>query len=266
MVGSRLPARSEALERGAQLEGLAREVASHPAIHWWAEPCNLSRQVLLTDHPPLVAEDEDPQAPRSSWEDYAQRPGVKRTTSTMHGALSSADIEIALGSGDWPESDRFRRSHAVFDKPVSVFEITSPADWHELCRAAPRVNRARDGLARVSTLVPDWRRLAEDYDGVHLTFAGRLTTPFVRETSAAGTTMLWSWDAEMTMWLPDAVRPGAALPVVDTQPLRSGRIGSIEPASWHRGDGLIIPNPLKKSARAAAVGCSAVAATMDCGD
>ena len=90
-------ARSEALERGAQLEGLAHEVASHPAIHWWAAPCNLSRQVLLTDHSPLVAEDEDPQTPQSSWEDYAQRPAVQRTTSTMHGALSSADIEIALG-------------------------------------------------------------------------------------------------------------------------------------------------------------------------
>ena len=56
---------SEALERGAQLEGLAHEVASHPAIHWWAEPCNLRRQVLLTDHSPLVAEDEDPQTPKA---------------------------------------------------------------------------------------------------------------------------------------------------------------------------------------------------------
>ena len=161
----------------------------------------------------------------------------------MHGALSSADIEIALGLNDWPESDRFRRLHAVFDKPVSVFEIRSPVDWHELCRAAPRVNRARDGLARVSTLVPDWRRLAADYDGVHLTFAGLLTAPFVPETSAAGTTMLWSWNAEMTMWLPDAVRPGAALPVVDSQHLRQGRIASIEPASRHPAEGRIFQGP-----------------------
>ena len=44
-------ARSEALERGARLEGLAHEVAAHPSIGWWAEPCDLSRQVLLTETP-----------------------------------------------------------------------------------------------------------------------------------------------------------------------------------------------------------------------
>ena len=78
---------------------------------------------------------------------------------------------------------------------------------------------------------------------MHLTFAGLLTAPFVPETSAAGTTMLWSWDAEMTMWLPDAVRPGAALPVVDSQHLRLGRIASIEPASRHPAEGRIFQGP-----------------------
>jgi hypothetical protein len=32
---------------------------------------------------------------------------------------------------------------------------------------------------------------------------GALTTPFVRASSAAGTSMLWSWGAEQTMWLRD---------------------------------------------------------------
>ena len=236
-------ARSEALERGAQLEGLARGVAAHPAIHWWAEPCDLSRQVLLTDDPPPWAQADAAQSAHDPWEDYAQRPAETRTTSTLHGALSSADVEIAVGTGDWGGSEQFRRSRAVADKAVSVFEITSPADWHELSTTVPRVVQGSSGPSEAGTLVPDWRRLAGQYDGVHLTFAGLLTTPFVRETSAAGTTMLWSWDAEMTMWLPDAVRPGTALPVVDTRPLRSGRIGRIEPVSRHPAEGRIFQGP-----------------------
>ena len=103
----------------------------------------------------------------------------------------------------------------------------------------PGPRRTCTGVA----LVPDWRRLAEDYDGVHLTFAGLLTTPFVPETSESGTTMLWTWDAEITEWLPDAVRPGAPLPAVDSHHLQQGRIASIEPASRHPAEGRIFQGP-----------------------
>ena len=45
---------------------------------------------------------------------------------------------------------------------------------------------------------------------------GLLTAPFVRHSSAAGTTMLWSWDTEGTLWLPgDFVRSGAPLAPID---------------------------------------------------
>ena len=36
---------------------------------------------------------------------------------------------------------------------------------------------------------------------MHLSFGGLLSAPFVRRESAAGATMLWSWDCEGTMWL-----------------------------------------------------------------
>ncbi len=64
-------------------------------------------------------------------------------------------------------------------------------------------------------IVPGWDRVAERWDGIHLTFAGLLTVPLVRHSTAAGTTMMWNWNTEGTMWLPGAVlRSATPLPGV----------------------------------------------------
>ena len=123
--------------------------------------------------------------------------------------------------GDWDRPEHYQRSHAVVDPGASVFEVASPADWHALCTTMPRENRPSP--AGTGLLVPDWRRVANEYDGVHLTFGGLLTTPYVRTHSAAGTTRLWSWDAEFTIWVTDVVRPGPLLPPVNTQSIRGVR-------------------------------------------
>ena len=218
--------REVALDRGTHLEPLAREVAAHPASQWWLDPCDTSRQMLPTDR----SSDPQPERPGEpthvKWEDYAQRPANGRTTSTLCGDVSSIDVAIERSLDDWMGVDQ--RSHAIVDQGASVFEITGPADWHALCAAAPRVNKQRNSPAGKGTLVPDWRRVAEEYDGVHLTFAGLLTTPFVRVTSTVGVTMLWSWDVEHTTWVTDVVRPGAPLPASDI-----GRSGRIEHIMWH---------------------------------
>ena len=218
--------REAALERGTHLEGLAREVAAHPASQWWLDPCDTSRQML----PTYRSSDPQPERPGEpthiTWEDYAQRPANGHSTSTLYGEVSSIDVAIERNLRDWMGLDQ--RSHAIVDQGASVLEINGPADWHALCAAAPRVNKQRNSPAGKGTLVPDWRSVAEEYDGVHLTFAGALTTPFVRETSAAGITMLWSWDVEHTTWVTDVVRPGASLQPLDSE--RPGRIGHI---SWH---------------------------------
>ena len=215
--------REVAIERGTRLDGLAREVAAHPASQWWLDPCDTSRQMLPT-YCSSYRQPERPGEPTHiKWEDYAQRPASGHTTSTLYGDVTSIDVAIDRRLVDWERADQ--RSRAIVDQGASVFEITGPADWHALCAAWPRVNKKRNGPAGKGTLVPDWRRVAEEYDGVHLTFAGLLTTPFVRETSAAGTTMLWSWDVEHTTWLRDVVRPGASLQPLDSE--RPGRIDHI---------------------------------------
>ena len=205
-----------ALARGTQVESLAHEVATHPASQWWTEPFDATRQVLLEDPSPSWQE-RTGRVPGQRWEDYAQRPTDWQCSSTMHGDLSFADIAILRGLGDW-RLTQYQRRRAILSDAVSVFGIGSPADWHALCAAVPRTNHAKGGLSSIATLVPDWRRLANEYDGVHFTFAGLLTAPFVCEQSSVGSTMLWSWDAEFTIWMTDAARPGHLLPLNEIPP------------------------------------------------
>jgi hypothetical protein len=114
---------------------------------------------------------------------------------------------------------------------VRVWEIRRPADWVRLVEAYPRpVDRPHGGwelpgpnqrqgdvaellavpgqhAVRVTVerhLVPDWAAVAADYDGVHLSWAGFLTTEgYVSDAAAGGTTMLRYWHSERTLWLAD---------------------------------------------------------------
>ena len=205
------------LARAPQLGRLAQEVAQQPGAGWWAAPFDRERQVLLVDKEPAK---RTGQASGWNWEDYAERPIDWRMTSTLHGRVSCGDVVIASGVGDWEDSPPVRRT-AMVDGAARVREIVTPADWHALCAPHPRVRLKpepsppprsgwhyapldlpqQEGPDRAGMLVPDWGALAADLDGVHLTFAGLLSVPFVEHTSDTGRTMMWSWDTEGTMWL-----------------------------------------------------------------
>ena len=229
---------TSALSRGADLASLARAVVSHPQSRWWTAPMDPTRQLLVIDDTahPTSARTAPPHpiweriqrifkrtssrtalpASNVRWEDYAQRPVGWRITSTLRGAYSCVDTAIASGVGDWTQMTSHRRFAAEIDVSARVFEVASPADWHALCVSFPRVNQHPNSPAGIDTLSPDWGRVGTQWNGVHLTFMGLLTAPFVRHCSAAGTTMLWSWDTEGTLWLPgDFVRTGAPLALLD---------------------------------------------------
>ena len=205
------------LSKGSDLACLAREVTAHPASRWWTDPIDRSRQVLISSNEMDCASSRRlPPESIARWEAYAQRPLPWRITSTLRGEFSCVDT--VLGSGDWLDPEEYGRFAAEIEPTARVLEVTSPADWHELCVAFPSVNQDRNSPAGAGSLSPDWGRVASHWDGVHLTFAGLLTTPFVRHSSAAGSTMLWSWDAEGTTWLPgDFLWKGSPLGPIDRE-------------------------------------------------
>ena len=54
-------------------------------------------------------------------------------------------------------------------------------------------------------LVPDWERLAADYDGVHLSWAGFIASEgYVSDLGGGDVAMLRYWFSEWTHWLTDA--------------------------------------------------------------
>lgn len=68
--------------------------------------------------------------------------------------------------------------------------------------AVPRQRGVRTSIAR--HLVPDWRSVAARYDGVHLSWAGFITTEgCVSDLPGGDVAMMRYWFSERTLWLAD---------------------------------------------------------------
>lgn len=71
-------------------------------------------------------------------------------------------------------------------------------------------------------VLPDWDGVAADFDGVHLSWAGFLTSEgYISDLSDGGVTMLRYWGSERTLWLHDVF--GEPQPLA--APALTGRVG-----------------------------------------
>lgn len=91
-----------------------------------------------------------------------------------------------------------------------VYEITGPADWARLVDTFPLpVPASRRSVwydatgERHDWFIPDWQAVATDYDAVHLTVLGYLTSAGIAIplTEHTGATVLAGWDPDATFWL-----------------------------------------------------------------
>ena len=113
---------------------------------------------------------------------------------------------------------------------ANVYEIHRPEDWARLVTAHPRQGSPHPGwelpgvnqhvhdispllattgqrAARTSVhrhVVPDWRSVSGQYDGVHLSWAGFITAEgCIIDLAGGDVTMLRYWFSERTLWLAD---------------------------------------------------------------
>ena len=96
------------------------------------------------------------------------------------------------------EASLHPRPWAVWDvRPsydrVKVCEIDSAQTWCDLVQAYATLP---DGL-----LYPDWRAIAADLDGVHMTLAAIVATQGFQFPNPAGPIAATYWDVEATLWL-----------------------------------------------------------------
>ena len=236
------------LESGPGLAGIqaaAEALASSPATSWWSSPLDAGDQHLVVfdaaesaQEPPLTglreAVDtlEGVHAHSESFEDSAGRPVDWRIVS---GAWWSAPIatpgaQTARSVGQpplpvglvWVE-DAFEWTAATSwqVRPVSevrVLELRGPQDWVELVGRYPLevTGTAKRGDWWRTTgrdgrwAMPDWPAVADDWDAVHLTVAGYLTTAG-RALPVDGdlATVLAGWPPDATFWLADVLSVAA---------------------------------------------------------
>ncbi|SRR5579875_144977 len=123
------------------------------------------------------------------------------------------------------------RWHMPINPNARVWTIDHPADWVRLVERFPRVatelhagwelpgpNQHKRDVAHLAAIpaqhgvrtvvdrhvLPDWDAVASEYDGVHLSWAGFITTEgFVSDLGDRGATMLRYWSSERTLWLRD---------------------------------------------------------------
>ncbi|RAM37790.1 hypothetical protein DBZ45_08055 [Arthrobacter globiformis] len=167
-----------------------------------------------------------PDSPAANWGGWwwsTPRPSELLSTSRSLPDLGAIGLLLVEDSLGWKQATVW----PLVPRPdARLYEIDGPAAWAALAARYPLdVSLSkRHGWWRTtgiagSWLVPDWSAVAADYDGVHLTLWGYLTTAGrgVAARPSAGSsvavlerTVLAGWNPDETYWLNDVLTPGAA--------------------------------------------------------
>ena len=200
-IRSELNARELALEHAQDHADLARRIVENPAFAWWYDPVDVEIQVWTSPQMPgerLVyperMETFDPESWRYPYSGGSVPDTSGQGTSTFRGGTTSEVMAYAIYSADHVAGFPLAAWRLEFQQEVRVWEINHPSDWHRLCSQYP--GRARDGR-----LVPDWKSVAVDWDGVHLSLGGVLSCEQARYEQDGEWSMMRWWHTEQTKWL-----------------------------------------------------------------
>jgi hypothetical protein len=168
----------------------------------------------IADERQAAERPRDPAAPWSGrwWSTPALSDLVTTTRSiTGLGALKLMLVEDSIG---WKRALVWPLAPASGSR---IYEISEPMAWTGLVARYPlevtlakRHDWWRTTGVDASWLMPDWSAVAADYDGVHLTVSGYLTTAGRHLAVGQSGTVLAGWNPDETYWLNDVLRPGAA--------------------------------------------------------
>jgi hypothetical protein len=240
------------------LRPVARAVTGAPAARWWSSGIGPGIQQYVEalpgrgDGPPLsgaaerlatwragVLERErsaaalpaDPAAPFSGhWWSSPTFAGLACTTRALPGlgALRMVAVE------DWPGWADVLCWPVISHHPARIYELTGPDEWTALVARYPlEVTKSRrhdwwrvTGWAD-AWLMPDYAAAAADYDAIHLTVGGYLTTAGRALTVNDARCLLAGWDPDATYWLADVLTGGG-------QPAR-WTFDDSAPLGWRQG-------------------------------
>ncbi|WP_068149735.1 hypothetical protein [Rhodococcoides corynebacterioides] len=236
--GADVLAATEAV-RGA-LRRVAEHVAQSPWTEWWSSDAVLTEQwaVGRSFGDAGLLDDSAVGRPAaevlSEWsirtaveEERAARERPLDPTASVGGEwwsnpptlCSSRLLADGTPAGLWFVEDGSDPARAVSRRVTvaegaRVFEVDGPQAWAQLCRRFPLEVTAQKRHEWYRTtgrsgrwVIPDWLRVAEVYDGVHLTTTGYLsaaTTAIPVDDDCAS--VIAGWAPDETYWFTDAAR------------------------------------------------------------
>lgn len=245
----------------AALRDAAEAIAHSPAAAWWGDPIDLGGQFemrapddreaatalpardalaelsegqrlwegLPRQRPADPAQESSDEWWSFPWAWLPPKIAVRMPSSSRRlpeiGAVELAAQEDSHGQ----ERVRLWQIHpAAAD--VRVFEIHGPGDWARLVSTHPfDVTRSRRGVWWQSTgidepwFVADWQGVAREWDAVHVSVRGYLTTAGEPVPVPGGHTVLAGWNPDCTYWLCDVTKTRAEEWI---------RIGDEDTAHW----------------------------------
>lgn len=156
------------------------------------------------------AERERPADPRANWSGTWW--SVPQRLLTTRASVPDA-LELVEDSLGWETA-----SVIPVRGSGETLEIQSAEDWADLCRDYPMEVTAsrRHDWFRVTGrhgrwLIPDWQRVAEKWDAVHLTTLGYLSAATrLIDVDAEYASVIGGWGPDSTIWLTDVAREADA--------------------------------------------------------
>lgn len=243
------------------LRPVADALARRTETGWWSAPVDVTDQhvvrFLLDDWMP-VPDLVDPRPDLRQWRDsvvesertagvdahWKNTTGRWWTSPAFAGIVWSSATRPGLGALKLHTTEddmgwRRARVHPVdIDPSARIREIHGPEAWARLVDEYPlEVTREKRGDWWRTTgrdgrwWIPDWAAVADDYDAVHVSVLGYLSTAGWAVPTARGATVLAGWGPGHTCWLrPDKLTYGGA---AEQWHQRSGGV-PVEESAWRR--------------------------------
>lgn len=188
------------LASGLVLRPFAAHLLAAPGTAAWFTDLDRKRQewVSSTGLPPQISSFHPD---LRSYGAGNTKPRQTLWTSTSLTAYASSWLHY-LRWGEDRRDPPYPRWHVEVLPSARVYEIHGPQAWQNLCQAYPSPSCMAYPICRSDALIePDWQTVSQDWDGVHLSVGGLLTTERVRYGTPGIQTHLFGWSVESTAWL-----------------------------------------------------------------
>jgi hypothetical protein len=191
------------LASGPALKPFVVPLREAPGTATWFADLDRHRQewVSRTGQPPRVSSFHPD---LSSYGAGYSKPRRTLWTTTSLTAHTSSWLQYVRSSGEVVpcQSSPYVRWRLDVLPAARVYEVHGPQDWNSLCLAYPAPSCMAYPTCRPDALIePDWQVVSQDWDAVHLSVGGLLTTDRVRWGMPGAQTHLFGWDVESCTWL-----------------------------------------------------------------